>query len=304
LPVACGKEDEMKKSSDRILSIVILITAGFWGVHNAAGQPKKASEQHTTKASATPRLPDGHPDLGNNKGSWSGVAIHDIAGTSGGNPGNIDTQIRNKELGYGIGGPSLVDKVVDVPFQPWAKKLYDERASKLWKEDPEGMCLPPGLPRMAATPFPFQIYQLPDRLMFVYEGGAHMWRFVYMDGRSHSQAAMDYPTYLGESIGHWEGDTLVVDAIGFNDRTWIDAAGHPHSEKLHVIERYTRVDENTLHFEATVDDRGAYTKPWTTSWNLKWTKGIEPLEYICQEGNLDLPHLVGTPDAAPGVKTK
>jgi hypothetical protein len=272
-----------------------------------AGQEASGNQKPAVKAPSrpTPRLPDGHPDLGNGKGSWSPVIIDDIAGTGGGDPGNIDTQIANRKAGYGLGGPRLVDKEVDVGFLPWAKKVYDERERTLSKDDPEARCLPPGNPRMMATPFPLQIYQLPDRLIFVYEGGAHMWRIVYTDGRAHSKDATDYPTYLGESIGHWDGDTMVVDIIGFNDRTWLDAAGHPHTEKLHVIERYTRTDEDTLHFEATIDDPGAYKKPWITSWNVKWEPGITPLEYICQEGNSDVQHLIGnvTPDERETGKT-
>jgi len=257
-------------------------------------------------ARPTPRLPDGHPDLGNDKGSWDPTIIDDIAGTGGGDPGNIDIQIANRKKGYGLGGPRLVDKEVNVPFLPWAKKVYDDRERTLSKDDPEALCLPPGIPRMMATPFPFQIYQLPNRLIFVYEGGAHMWHIVYMDGRKHSADAMEYPTYLGESIGHWQGDTLVVDNIGFNDKTWLDAAGHPHTEKLHVIEHFTRPNEATLHYEATIDDPGAYSKPWTTSWNIKWTPGITPLEYICQEANADVAHLVGnvTPNERETGDTK
>ena len=254
----------------------------------------------------TPRMPDGHPDLGNGTGSWDPTIIDDIAGTGGGDPGDIDTQLRNRQKGFGLGGPMLVEKRIDVPFLPWAKKIYDDRERTLSKDDPEAYCLPPGIPRMEATPFPFQIYQLPDRMIFVYEGGAHMWHVVYMDGRKHSKEATDYPTYLGESIGHWEGDTLVVDNIGFNDKTWLDAAGHPHTEQLHVIERFTRPNEATLHYEATIDDPGAYSKPWTTSWNIKWHAGIEPLEYICQEGNSYVEHLVGntTPNERETGETK
>ena len=129
--------------------------------------------------------------------------------------------------------------------------------------------------------------------MFVFEGGAHVWRPVYMDGRQHTPAEKWNPTYLGEAIGHWEGDTLVVDVTGFNDRTWLDQAGHPHTEDMHVIERYTRVDARTLHYEATVDDPKTYSKPWTTSWNIPFMPGWEPYEYICQENNKDLNHLIG-----------
>jgi hypothetical protein len=164
----------------------------------------------------------------------------------------------------------------------------------LSKDDPESLCLPPGIPRMMNTPFTFQIHQLPDRILFIFEGGAHVWRSVSMTRKEHPK---DYAqlTYLGDGIGHWEGDTLVVDVTGFNDHTWLDAAGHPHTEQLHVIERYTRTDEDTLHYQATIDDPGAYSKPWTVGWNVKWHAGWEPYEYICQENNKDVlaGHIVG-----------
>jgi hypothetical protein len=144
---------------------------------------------------------------------------------------------------------------------------------------------------MMATPFPFQTFQTADRVIFLFEGGAHMWRTVYIDGRPHPQDPN--PTYLGDSIGHWEGDTLLVDVIGFNDRTWLDQDGHPHTEALHITERYTRTDELTLHYEAVIDDPKAYTKPWTTGYTIAWRAGEEPYEYICQENNKDVSHLVG-----------
>ena len=223
-----------------------------------------------------PRLPDGHPDLGNSKGSWEPPGIGDMAGTGG-----------------GFAGSAQPDHKIEVPFLPWAKDLFVTRNANYTKDDPEGYCLPPGIPRMYATSFPFQIYQLPDRILFVFEGGAHMWRVVYMDGRQHTPPDQLNPTYLGEGIGHWEGDTLVVDVTGLNDRSWIDAAGHPHTEKLHVVERFTRVNQLILHYQATMEDPGAYSKPWTTSWNILFHPGMEPLEYICQENNADLRHLVG-----------
>ena len=153
------------------------------------------------------------------------------------------------------------------------------------------------------TPFPMQMYQLPDRILQVYEGGAHMWRVIYMDGRPHPKGDQLNPTYLGHSVGHWEGDTLVVDVVGFNDRTWLDASGHRHTEQLHVIERYTRINENILHYQATIDDPGAYSKPWTVGWKISWMPGMEPLEYVCQENNKDVTvnggHMVGL---RPGEK--
>jgi hypothetical protein len=220
-----------------------------------------------------PRLADGHPDLGNGKGSWNPRTIANIAG-SGADPSR-----------------SPVEKPVDVPFRPAAQKLYEQRRANLSKDDPEGKCLPPGIPRMMATPFPFQIFQLPDRVLFVFEGGAHIWRPIFTDGRGHPKDPN--PSFLGDSVGHWEGDTLVVDAIGFNDETWLDQDGHPHTEALHVVERFTRTDEMTLHYEATIDDPQSYTKPWKTSYTIPWSPGTELYEYICQENNQDLPHMVG-----------
>jgi hypothetical protein len=262
------------------IAIVAIAAAFVWTVAPASADDftgaKAAAAVARKDAKPTPRLPDGHPDLGNSKGSWDPPGVGDMAGTGGGQAGTAKPE-----------------KKIDVPFLPWAKKQYDEVNDNLTKDDPEAFCLPPGIPRMYATSFPFQIYQLPDRIFFVFEGGAHMWRVVYMDGRKHTPPDKWNPTYLGEGIGHWEGDTLVVDVTGFNDRSWIDAAGHPHTEQLHVVERFTRVNELVLHYQATIEDPGAYSKPWTTSWNISWEPGIEPYEYICQEGNKDLKHLVG-----------
>jgi len=227
-------------------------------------------------AGPTPRLPEnpllgvnsGKPDFGG-KGMWQVPYI-------------VDMQKQGKTPEGGT---------IDVPFKPEAKKIFDYRTQTNSKDDPEGFCLPPGVPRMMYTPYPTQIYQLADRVLFTYEGGAHVWRLIWMDGRQHAKDPN--PTYLGDAIGHWEGDTLVVDTVGMNDRTWLDAAGHPHGEKLHVIEKFTRPDSNTLRVEATIDDPDFYTKPWTVVTTATWAPGQELLEYICQENNRDLQHLVG-----------
>ena len=263
----------------------LIVTAGVMGALLNMPVPGTAQDFDGKKVAAAltrknippaPRLPDGHPDLGNARGSWEPPGVGDMAGSGG-----------------GFAGTAQPEKKIDVPFLPWAKAAYDQRNASVTKDDPEGFCLPPGIPRMYATSFPFQIYQLPNRVLFVFEGGAHMWRVVYMDGRKHTPPDKLNPTYLGEGIGRWEGDTLVVDVTGLNDRSWLDAAGHPHTEQLHVIERFTRVNELILHYEATIEDPGAYSKPWSASWNILFHPGMEPLEYICQENNADLKHLVG-----------
>ena len=174
-----------------------------------------------------------------------------------------------------------------IPFMPWAAAVYDYHSANVSKYDPEGYCLPPGGPRMMATPYPMEIVQLPDqqRIFMVFEGATHIWREIYMDGRPHPQGDALNPTFLGHSVGRWEGDTLVVDVVGCNENTWIDYYGHPHTDRLHVVERISRPDKNTLRYEATIADAGAYTRPWTVSWTVPWNPTGELTEYICQENN-------------------
>jgi len=125
----------------------------------------------------------------------------------------------------------------------------------------------------------------------IFEGATHIWREIFMDGRPHPQGDELNPTYLGHSVGRWEGDTLVVDVVGFNEQTWMDYYGHPHTDMLHIVEKYSRPTKNTLAYEATFDDRGAYTKPFTVRWNINWNPTAELTEYICQENNKYLQRL-------------
>lgn len=222
----------------------------------------------------TPRLADGTPDLGNGAGAWNPNTVVNLAGNG--------RQGRRRSPGT---------QEIEIPYLPWAKAEFDRRNDNLGIDDPEARCLPPGIPRMNATPFPFQIYQVPGKVIFLYEGGTHIWRIIPIDGREHPEDPN--PTYLGDATGHWEGDTLVVDVVGFNLRTWLDQDGNPHTEELHVIERYTRTDEMTLLYEITIDDPGAYSEPWSNSYTIPWVPGGELMEYVCQENNLDIPHLVG-----------
>ena len=133
-----------------------------------------------------------------------------------------------------------------LPLQPWALKVTMERMSK---DDPEANCLPTGVPRQA--PYPWRILQTPTHMFFLFEGNIHSYRQIFLDGRPHPDD-LD-PTWYGHSIGSWDGDTLVIDTIGFNDRFWFDFAGHPHTERLHTIERFRRPDAKTLQYQS--DDR-------------------------------------------------
>jgi hypothetical protein len=176
-----------------------------------------------------------------------------------------------------------------VPLQPWAEALRQDRRANLSKDDPEGYCLPAGVPRI--SPFPFKIVQTPTLIVYLDEGNVHSYRQFFMDGRGHPKDAKEL--WMGHSIARWEGDTLVVDTIGFNEKTWLNGGGVPHTDALHVIERYTRPDLGHLEVEITIEDTGAFTKPHTFKRVNTLMAGQELLEYVCNEFNVDKDHLVG-----------
>jgi len=141
-------------------------------------------------------------------------------------------------------------------------------------------CFPPGVPRIYLHPFPMEIIQTPGRVIMFFEF-SHFVRQIFTDGRPHSTDLG--PTWMGDSIGTWEGDTLVVDTTGFNDKTWIDRAGHPHSEALHVVERIRRTDRNTLQDDITITDPTAYARPWGGSLRFELKPDWHITEMICED---------------------
>jgi hypothetical protein len=227
----------------------------------AQGRGGRGGDPNWPPPGSTPRTADGHPDL---TGNWQPNAIGQ----------NVD----------------MIRAGVEVPMLPAAKEIYDKRKAALGREDPEARCLPPGVPRMSTTPYPWSFLQTPKEIWIVYEGGAHIWRKIFMDGRPHDPKAEE--TWLGDSIGHWEGDTLVVETVGQNDITWIDAAGIPHSKDMKVIERITRTDLGHMEIVHTIEDPKTFSKPWSFTTKPTLLKG-ELIEYICQENNKDIEHLVG-----------
>ena len=231
------------------------------GVNPAGGGvPMRSLEKLKSKsAGPTPRTADGKPDL---SGVW---------GPEQKFLGDISNALKPGEK---------------LPLQPWAVKVSRERQSK---DDPEANCLPTGIPRQ--TPFPFKIIQTPKLIVFLIEGNMHTYRQIFMDGSGHPKD-LD-PTWFGDSRGTWQGDTLVVDTVGFNDKFWFDGIGHPHTEKLHVIERYTRPDAGHLNYEVTIDDPGAYTRPFTLYGHSPLLQNAEIMEYFCNENNQDVAHVVG-----------
>lgn len=209
-----------------------------------------------------PRLPDGTPDL---SGVWTGF---------GSNAGDITQSLKPGE---------------ELVMLPWAAEKMKTLKSQ---DDPQANCMPSGIPR--GNPYPWRIVQFPTHkaathIWILFEGNIHSYRQVFMDGRPHPEDPD--PIWYGHSIGHWEGDTLVIETIGFNDKFWFDYLGHPHTEQLRTTERITRTDKNTLQIEVTINDPGAYAKPFTTQGRARLLPDDELMEYVCQENNIDLIHV-------------
>jgi hypothetical protein len=182
-------------------------------------------------------------------------------------------------------------KLSQVPFQPWARALFADRVQH--RREPYTRCKPSGGARQVATAYGTQLLEVPElrRLYILETGGAHSYRTIYMDGRPHP--ANLSPSYRGHSVGRWEGDTLVVDTVGFNEGAWIDNLGMPTTEKLHMIERFTRIDFNQIRYEITIDDPGAYTATWKSGFYMRWVAGAESFEFICQDNNKASDLMVG-----------
>jgi hypothetical protein len=177
----------------------------------------------------------------------------------------------------------------EVPLAAWGKALYDERKANESRDDPDGYCLPDGVPRITgAGALPERIVQTPAMVVILYERG--LFRQVYMDGRT-LQKDLN-PTWMGYSTGAWDGDTLMVKTTGFNDKTWLDDVGHPHSDKMAVTERYRRPDYGHLFIDITIEDEVAYTRPWTITLDLRLDPSGDLLEYVCNENEKDIKHLV------------
>jgi hypothetical protein len=210
-----------------------------------------------------PRLPDGTPDL---SGAWVG----------NGPIGDISTGLLPGE---------------EIVLLPAAKALMDSRMAA---DDPEARCLPTGVPRIA--PYPWRVVQTPaygkaTHLFFLFEGNIHSYRQIFVDGREHPDDLE--ASWYGHSVGRWEGDTLVIETVGFNDLFWFDFAGHPHTTQLRTIERYTRTKFGELEVVTTIEDAGAYAKPFTVKFTHTLRPGWDLMEYICNENNQDVEHIRG-----------
>lgn len=211
--------------------------------------PPVVGQTSATAPYAPPLTADGHPDL---QGVWQVL-----------NTAAWDLEDHGASLGVPAGRG-----VVDggrIPYLPSALARKQEHAEGRARLDPEAKCFLPGVPRITYMPHPFQIVQQADKVSILYEY-QHAVRYIYLNGNPHPEGPIEW--WMGDSRGRWEGNTLVVDVIHFNDLTWFDRAGNYHSSALHVIERYTPTGPDHLLYEATIEDPQVFSEPWTISMPL------------------------------------
>ena len=245
--------------------------AAQWLHHPTPGIPRTTDGKPNLTARA-PRTPDGKPDL---SGLWVPATERYY--------NNIRVGLDTKDV------------------QPWAQALVEKRVREFGKDAMETLCLPLG-PAVVTSPFREATFiQTPTIMAILYNDFTH--RRIFMDGR---QLEKDpNPSWMGYSVGHWDGDTLVVESNGFTERTWLDWDGHPHSERLRMTERYRRLDVGHMEVQLTLDDPEIYARPWTVTIPLELVVDLEMLEYLCQENEKDRhrmdakgPELLTTPVSA------
>src|SRR5437867_8468415 len=264
LSAQSGEPEEVLVQKIAITAALLLLPVSLraqWLDFPTPGIPRTADGKPNLTA-PLPRTPEGKPDL---SGIWQ-VEI---------NPYRFSlTQ-------------ALKDEAI---FRPAAQAVLTERVKDFHREDPVTNCLPTGPSEILNAMY--RIIQTPTIVALLYESGTGRFRQIYMDGRKLPKDPN--PTWLGYSVGHWEGDTLVVESAGFNDRTWLDRVGHPHSEKLRVTERLLRVDFGHMQYQITFDDPETLTKPLSLSVTMNYRADTDMLENVCNENNLALVHMVGT----------
>jgi hypothetical protein len=256
----------------RLLVLGLICTAlagGQWIKHPTPGIPRHPDGTPNLEAPA-PRTADGLPDV---SGLWMAVN------------GTRYTVNLSADLPAGA-----------VQMLPWAEAEYQRRRDTHSKDDPVGYCNLPGVPQVNAIPYPYKILQNATQITFLYEA-IRTFREVFIDGRGFPEEMQ--PAWLGYSVGRFEGDTLVIETRGQNDKTWIDTGGHPHTEQLVVTERFRRRNFGNMDLEITIDDPGAYRQPWTARYSLRLLPDTEILEYVCTENNKDIEHCQPTLEMSP-----
>ena len=255
-----------------------------WLNHPTPGIPRTPDGKPNLSA-RTPRAADGRPDL---SGLWQTEAA----------PAEMLERLIPGATN-GAGEEPLSQYFINIlsdfkpetaPIQPAAAALFLQRAKTFSKESPLSHCLPEGMPLVEMAPAPYKIVQTPGLTVMLYERDT-TFRQVYTDGRK--LPADPQPTWLGYSVGKWDGDSLVVDSNGFNDRGWLDARGHTHSEALHLTERFHRLDFGHMEVQLTIDDPQTYTRPFTIHLKQRLQADTDVLEAFCAENEKDSRHVDG-----------
>jgi hypothetical protein len=269
----------------------------------AATQQQRQQDARARLANEPPpRTADGRIIIGNTttrKGVWVGGNLGFCNSNRVTAPGSLNPgAAAGRGAGAGrAGGPGggrgggAAAPCTPVPYMDWTLAVSDDRRRN--ELEPHTRCKPSGGPRQWLTPYGAEFIELPEqKVAYIFDiGGPHTYRTIYMDGRTHPTTLT--PSFYGHSIGWWEGDTLVVDTIGFNEGFWIDRGQLPHTDRLHLLEKYTRTSVGSMRYEVTIDDPGAYTKPFTGTSNLRWEDGTELFEYMCQQANQAYTLMVG-----------
>jgi hypothetical protein len=273
----------------RVLLIVIALAAprfvqAQWLNHRTPGIPRTADGKPNLSA-RTPRAADGKPSL---SGLWQ---------TEAAPPEMLERLIPGTTNGAGEEPLSqyfiniFSDFTVEAaPIRPDAAALFQQRAKAFSNVSPLSHCLPEGMPLLEMAPAPYKIIQMPGLTVMLYERDT-TFRQVYTDGRKLPEDPQ--PSWLGYSVGKWDGDSLVVDTIGFNDRGWLDARGHTHSESLHLTERFHRLDVGHMEVQLTIDDPKTYTRPFTVVLKQRLQADTDLLESYCAENEKDATHVNG-----------
>jgi hypothetical protein len=255
---------------------------GQWLHHPTPGTPRTRDGKPDLSARA-PRASNGKPDL-------SGIWLAESATRE-----ELRRFFADGTNNLGEDPPSryfmniLYDfKPEDSPLRPSAAAVFEEHRAGLAKGISGTRCLPFGVPLMDAAPHPYKIIQAPGVILMLYEQNMDF-RQIFVDGRKHPEDTQ--PSWLGYSIGKWDGDSLAVDTVGLNDKSWLDAFGHPHSEDMRVTERFHRSDFGHMEVQITVDDPKTYTKPFTIKLNVRLLPDTDLIEHFCAENEQDLKHL-------------
>jgi hypothetical protein len=258
-----------------LMAALLLVGCGDSGApaDNMAGESQAAPAATVRE---TPRYDDGVVRFDRTPGElgyWSNPSRHSLV------EDGVDVAMDDKGLLANINDADQV-----APFMPWALGLYKYRQANGLADDPVNACISPAGPRHLHYEGGFRIIQDRnfDRIYIMFGGGNRGWRLINMDGRAAPDPEEVVGTYYGHSTGHWEGDTLVVQSSGFNDRFWFSNGGLPHTPALTLVERFSRPDYDTLEYEVEITDPRTYTRPWTASWTLDWVDG-EIRETFCEQ---------------------